>query len=265
MAVAAGTGCFLFGKVGDEALSGEQEAGDGCGVLQGCAGDLGRIDNAGDDEVFELVGGDVVAFAAFAVLDFLDNQRAFAACVGDELAERSLDSTGNDACAGEFVTRETKIAEGGLGTDECGATAGNDAFFHRCAGGVKGVLDAHFLLLHLGLGSCTDIDDGDTACELGKTLLELLAVVVAGGFLDLTADLIHAAADGLGSAAAFDDDGGILADGDALGLAEVADFNGLQLDAEVFGDHAATSEDGDVFEHGLAAVAETRCLYGCDV
>ena len=39
----------------------------------------------------------------------------------------------------------------------------------------------------------------------------------------------------------------------------------LELDAEVFGDATATGEDGDVFEHGLAAIAEARSLDGGDV
>ena len=39
-------------------------------------------------------------------------------------------------------------------------------------------------------------------------------------------------------------------DGDALGFAEVAEFDTFELDAEVFGDDAATGEDGEVFEHG---------------
>jgi hypothetical protein len=47
----------------------------------------------------------------------------------------------------------------------------------------------------ISLGGCTDVDDGDTAGELGEALLELLAVVVGGGLFDLTADLVHAAAD----------------------------------------------------------------------
>ena len=68
-----------------------------------------------------------------------------------------------------------------------------------------------------------------------------------------------------GRAAAFDDGGVFLVDGDALGFAEVAEVDVLELDAEVFGDDAATGEDGDVFEHGLAAVAEARSLDGGDV
>ena len=101
------------------------------------------------------------------------------------------------------------------------AAAGDDAFLDGRAGRVQGVLDAGLLLLHLGLGGGADIDDGDAAGELGQALLELLAVVVGGGFLDLAADLVDAALDVGALAAAFDDGGVLLVDDDALGAAEV--------------------------------------------
>jgi hypothetical protein len=61
------------------------------------------------------------------------------------------------------------------------AAAGEDALFDGGAGGVQRVLDAGLLLLHLDLGGGADVDLGDAAGELGEALLELLAVVVAGG------------------------------------------------------------------------------------
>src|SRR5262249_16725281 len=111
----------------------------------------------------------------------------------------------------------------------------------------------------------TDVDDGHTAGELGQAFLELLAVVVGGGFVDLALDLGNTSRDGVGRAFAFHDGGVFLVHGEALGAAEVGELDVFQLDAEVFGDAAATGEDGDVFEHGLAAVAEARSLHGHDV
>ena len=55
--------------------------------------------------------------------------------------------------------------------------------------------------------------------------------------------------------------GVVLVDDDPLGLAEVVQRDALELDAELFGDHLAAGEDGDVLEHGLAAVAEARGLH----
>jgi hypothetical protein len=50
-----------------------------------------------------------------------------------------------------------------------------------------------------------------------------------------------------------------------LARAQHVERDVLQLDAEVFGDHLAAGQDRDVFEHGLAAVAEARCLDGSDL
>ena len=93
--------------------------------------------------------------------------------------------------------------------DERDAAAGDDALFDRRAGRVERVLDAGLLLLHLGLGGRADLDDRDAADELGEALLELLAVVVGGGVLDLRADLLDAALD-LGLLAGAVDDGGVV-------------------------------------------------------
>ena len=100
------------------------------------------------------------------------------------------------------------------------------------------------------------------AGELRHALLELFLVVVAGGFLDLGADGGHARLDLVFLAGAVDDRRVFLGDLDALGLAEVLQGHVLELEAELFGDDRAAREDGDVFQHGLAAVAEARGLHG---
>src|ERR1700690_4269474 len=127
------------------------------------------------------------------------------------------------------------------------------------------VLHAGLLLLHLDLGGRADIDDGDAPGELGEALLELLAVVVGGGLLDLAADLLHAALDVGAPAPALDDRGVLLVDDDALCAAEVADLDVLKLDAEVLGEALAPREDRDVLEDRLAPVAKAGGLDGHDV
>ena len=47
-----------------------------------------------------------------------------------------------------------------------------------------------------------------------------------------------------------------------LARSELLDRDVLELDAELFGDHLAAGQHGDVLEHGLAAVAEARRLDG---
>ncbi len=63
-------------------------------------------------------------------------------------------------------------------------------------------------------------------------------------------------------AGAFDDDGVVLVDLDLLGPAQVLERDVFELDAEVFEDGLAAGEDGDVFEHGLAAIAVAGGLDG---
>src|SRR5207237_5026243 len=101
------------------------------------------------------------------------------------------------------------------------AAARDDALFDRRARRVQRVFDASLLLLHLGLGGRADLDDRDAADQLGEPLLQLLAVVVRGGVLDLRADLLDAPFDGSGRARALDDRRVVLVDRDLLRLAEV--------------------------------------------
>src|SRR5690606_16304543 len=157
------------------------------------------------------------------------------------------------------------LASGLLGAQQGHAAAGHDAFFHGSAGGVQGVFDAGLLFLHLDFGGSADLDHGHTAGQLGHALLQLLTVVVAGGFLDLDANLLDTGLDVLGLAGTVDDGGVFLADFDALGLAQIGQGDLLQRQAHFFSDDLAAGQDGDVFQHGLAAVAEARCLDGHDL
>ena len=75
------------------------------------------------------------------------------------------------------------------------ATTGDDALLDGRLGVAHGVLDAVLVLLELDLGGRADLDDGDAAGQLGEALLELLAVVVGVGVLDLGADLVDPTGD----------------------------------------------------------------------
>ena len=66
-------------------------------------------------------------------------------------------------------------------------------------------------------------------------------------------------------AGAVDDGRVLLGDRHLLGAAEHGERHVLELDAEVFGDDLAAGEDGDVLEHGLAAVTEARRLHRRDL
>ena len=156
------------------------------------------------------------------------------------------------------ITLELDLVEGGDGLEQGGATAGDEALLDRSAGRGERVLDAVLALLELDLGGRADLDDGHAAGQLGQALLELLAVVVAGGLLDLGLDLGHARLDGVVVAGAVDDGGVVLGGDDAARATEVLGGDRVQLAADLLADDVGAGQDGDVTQHLLAAVAEAR-------
>src|SRR3546814_3031148 len=69
----------------------------------------------------------------------------------------------------------------------------------------------------------------------------------------------------IGFTGTVDDRGVVLVDGDALGLPQHVERDRFELDAQVFADHLAGSQDSDVLQHRLAAIAEARRLDGRDL
>src|SRR6185437_1394168 len=169
----------------------------------------------------------------------------------------------DDAGAGALVIDLDGVDLDGVDrVQERHAAARHDALFERRAGGLQRVLDAVLLLLHLGLGGRADLDHGDAARQLGEALLELLAVEVGVGRLDLGLDLLDPALDPLAAAGTVDDRRGVLVHDHLAGTTELGDRGVLELQAHLLGDHLAAGEDGDVLEHALAAVTEARRLDG---
>src|SRR5690606_6384436 len=105
-----------------------------------------------------------------------------------------------------------------------------------------------------------DANDGDAACELRKTLFELLAVVIARRLVHLAADLLRAAVDGLAVAGAADDRRLVLVDDDPPCPAELLERRILELEPEILRDDLRAGQNGDVLKHRLAPIAETRRL-----
>ena len=83
--------------------------------------------------------------------------------------------------------------------DQRHAAAGDDAFFNRRAGRVQRVFDAGLLFFHFRFGRRADIDLRHAAGELRQAFLQLFAIVIAGGDVDLAADLLDAALNRLDS------------------------------------------------------------------
>src|SRR5665213_741980 len=258
---------FLLGfrRVGDEGFGGEdQRAYRGC-VLQRRARDLERLHDAGRDHVDQGAGHGVEALTPLGRLDTVHFDAALEAGVLRDLAERLFERAADDVDADLLIGVGRVFGELFDGLDRVhqrAAAARDHAFLHRRAGRAQRVLDAMLFLFELGLGGRADLDHGDAAAELGQTLLELLAIEIAVGLLDLPLDHLDAALDRVLLALAVDDRRLFLGDLDGLGGAEQIRRDLVELEPELFAHDRRAREGGDVLEHLFAAVTEARRLDG---
>src|SRR5690606_19914963 len=132
--------------------------------------------------------------------------------------------------------------------------------FNSRPGGMQGVVDAILLFLHLDFGRGTHLDHRYATGQLGDPLLQLLAIVVAGGLLNLSLDRLDTLLDTRLVAGAADDDGILLVHLGARGTAQVLQRGLVQLLAGFLGDDRRARQDGDVLQHGLAPIAKPRRL-----
>ena len=201
----------------------------------------------GLEQVDVLAGGGVEAVARLEVAHLLDHDAALEAGVDGDLPQRRVERDLDDVRAGRLVADQVQLVERGLaGLHQRDATTGDDALLDGRLRVANGVLDAVLALLELDLGGRADLDDRDAAGQLGQALLQLLAVVVGVGLLDLGADLVDPALDLVGVAGTVDDGGLVLGDDDLAGAAEQVEADVLQLEADLLADDLATGEDGDV-------------------
>src|SRR6266851_1497695 len=257
----------LLRQFGHHGFGGDQKCGNRCCVLDRRTNDLGRVDDALRDQVDVFAGLRVETVGVLVLLeDLADDDGAVLTCVDRDLARRPGERLADDLDAGLLVVVRGLDALELLGSTEQGdAAARYDAFLNRRAGRMHRVINAVFALLHLDLGGAADADHRDAAGELGQTLLQLLTVVVRGGFLDLRLDLRNACLDVGLLAGAVDDGGVLLVDHHLLGAAEHLQRDVLELDAEIFRDRRAAGQDRDVLQHRLAAIAEAGSLDGRDL
>ena len=140
------------------------------------------------------------------------------------------------------------------------APSGNNALFNGCTGCVQCIIHSVLLLLHLHFSSSTNVENSNTTCEFGEALLQLLLVVIRSRGFDLGLDLTNACVNLVFCSAAIDNGGVVLVDGHFLCGAQVSKCHIFEFQSGLFRDDLTAGQDGDVLQHGLAAVAESRCL-----
>src|SRR5271168_2960671 len=96
----------------NHSLGGEHERCDGSRVLQGRAGDFGRIDHAGLYEILVLFGSSVEAeVRILLVFDMFGHYSALGSAIEHDLADRLLAGAPNDGHAELFVAGERQLLE----------------------------------------------------------------------------------------------------------------------------------------------------------
>jgi hypothetical protein len=258
-------------SVDDSDLGCAEEGSDARSVHETGADDLEGVEDAGGDHVDVLALGGVEAHVEVALVlvhELADDDGALGSGVLDDGA-RGLGDGGLDDRDAELLVEVLglEVVEGvGSGLQEGSATAGEDTLLNGGAGGVQSVDHAVLLLADLDLGGTANLDDGDTAGKLGKTLLELLLLVVAGsGVVHDTADLLAAGGDSILVALTVKDDGVLLGDGDGASGAEHLSSGLLELDVELVGEDGSVGENTKVAKDALAVVTEAGGLDGSDL
>src|SRR5882762_7730225 len=267
-AAARGAMCmlFVFRRLGDHHFRREQEARNRGGVLQSQTRDLGRIQDAHFEHIAVLIRRSVVAEGALALADSVQHHSGVFPGVRHNLTQRLFDRAGQDLDAGRLVIVGADQLLDGLERAQKGhAAARNHALFDGRTGCVQCVLDARLLFLHFDLGRGTDLDQGNTAGELGNALLQLFLVVIGSRFLDLLTNALDAALDVRSLAGAVDDGGVLFLHQNLLRFAQVVQRRLLERQADFIGDDRTAGQNGNVLQHGLPAIAEARRLDGRDL
>ena len=181
----------LLRQFGHHGFGGDQQRRNRSRVLDRHTNHLGRVDDALGDQVDVFAGLRVEAVGILILFeDLADDHRAVLACVDRDLAGRTGQRLAHDLDAGLLVVvLGAQPLEVLGGTQQGDAAARHDAFFNGRTGRMHRVINAILALLDLDFGRAADADHRDAARELGQTLLQLLTVVVRGGFLDLRLDL----------------------------------------------------------------------------
>ena len=157
-----------------------------------------------------------------------------------------------------------KGVDGGL--EKTSSTSGEDTLLNSSAGSVQSIDDTILLLANLNLRGTSNLDDSNTAGKLGKTLLELLLLVLGSGRVSHdTTDLLAALSDGVLRATAVQEDGVLLGNCDSTGLAKHFSGSLLELDIKVLAEDGTVGQNSNIAKNRLAVVTETRGLDGGDL
>ena len=161
---------------------------------------------------------------------------------------------------GNLLSWQIKSCQCFEASDVGNTTTRNNTFFNCCAGSIKSILNPSFLLFHFDFSCCTDIDDGNTTDQFGKSLLKFFTIVIRGSIFNLVTNLLYASSKFFFLTSTINDGGIIFINNDTFTGTEIIDCYVLKLDSQIFSNNLTTGEDSDVFQHCLTTITKTRSL-----
>lgn len=149
--------------------------------------------------------------------------------------------------------------------EKSGTTTGDNTFLDGGTRGVESIVVPVLLLSDLNLARATNLDNGNTAAELGQSLLELGPVVVGSGrVVNQSSDLLASRLDEVLVTLAVEDDGVLLGNGNGASGTEHVGGGLLKLDVELVSEDGTAGEDGNITEDRLSVVTKAGGLDGGD-
>ncbi len=234
MRITTGRAFRLFGDLGHQRRSGQQQAGHAGGVLQSGTHYLGRIDDASFHQVavaslfrrcsrrtcpslrrtrFTTTAPSKPAFSAMARSGYSSTLRT--------ILTPSCSSPSSVSLSSAFSARSRA-------TPPPGTIPSSRAAWVAAAG----VFEQRLPLFHFRFRRGTTADLSHATGQLGQTLLQLFSIVIAVRLFDLTPDLVRAALNILLAPGTADHDRLVGRDANPLGPSQVGQFDALQINSQ---------------------------------
>ena len=265
------SGALLLRGLNNGDLGGTEQRGDTTGVNQGSADDLERVNDTGGDHVNILALGAVVATVEVlgeVIGELANNDATLHTGVLDDGAGGAGNGALDDADTELLVKvgRVDVVEAVGGGLEESSTTTREDTLLDGSASSVQGVNDAVLLLTDFDLRGTANLDDSNTARELGETLLQLLLLVLgSSGVSHDTTDLLTALSNAVLGTLAVQDNGVLLGDGDGAGGTEHVRGELLELHVKLVGEDSTVGEHTKVTKDALTVVTKARGLDGSNL
>ncbi len=151
------------------------------------------------------------------------------------------------------------------GIDEGYTSTGDDTFLNGSSGSTQCVIYTCFLFFHFNFRGSTYIKYSYTTCQLCKSFLKFLLVIIRGGGFDLRLDLVDPGRDRFLCSSSVDNRCVVLVYCDFFSAAEMFKFNIFQFVTLLFADHGSTSENSDVFQHSFTTISKSWCFDSNDL